>query len=112
MDTKGSAENENRCKHRYEEVSSPVSSSGDGDSYPPDIKGEYFTGYYPSNRSLKKKIHGIQLQKELLTSLPPAVGKVENKEADEEDNEVAYSFAGLLILFFLTNSESHNEGSS
>ena len=56
MNTKGSAENENRCKHSYKEVSNPISSSGDGDSYPPDIKGEYFTGYYPSNGSEKKKL--------------------------------------------------------
>lgn len=53
MDTKESTENENWRKHSYEEVSSPVPSSGDGDSYPPDIKREYFTGYHPSNRSEK-----------------------------------------------------------
>ena len=49
---------------------------------------------------------------ELITSLPPAVGKVEDKETDEEDNDIANSFADLLIFIFLTNSESHNEASS
>ena len=42
--------------------------------------------------------------------IPPAIGKVKDKETDKQNDDIANSSASLFIFSFQTNSEGHNEG--